>query len=169
MLGHLLSAWCLQPIATPNQATAAAAVAATSSAATAFVDPAFTIAVSVIAIVRVPATASATASATSLLLPHCCCCLCRCFFCRFQAAGKRHIAFALSLACLLASTKQLLLCLCHGCWQYKSFCITANASASGGHGTTYSHRADLLSLPWLQEKSATIGLPCCSVATSTVE
>lgn len=136
MVGHLLSAWCLQLSATTNQATAAAAaVAATSSVATAFVDPAFTIAVSVIAIVCVPATASATASATSLLLPHCCFCLCCCFFCRFQAAGKRYsfrsvtgmpvgkckTAFALSLSWLLA-IQQLLhhcQCFCLCCsWHY---------------------------------------------------
>ena len=112
MLCHLLSGWCLQLTASTNQATAA--VAATASAASAFVDPAFTIAVSVTATVCVPA--SATASARLLLLPHCC-------FAPVAAPSvtftllANAIASPLSLACLLADAKQLLLCHCHGCWQ----------------------------------------------------
>ena len=164
MLCHLLSGWCLQLTASTNQATAA--VAATASAASAFVDPAFTIAVSVTPTVCVPA--SATASARLLLLPHCCFCPCCGSFCHFHTAGKCNsfpsvtgmpagrceTAFAVSLSWLLANATA---------FASLSMPLLPCVHGASTHGTINSHRAELLSLMWRDSRKYEQPLACLAV------
>lgn len=137
----------LQSIAGTYQATAVTVAVAAASAAFAFVDPALTVPVSVSATV-----APVTASATLLLLPHCCFCLCHCSFCHFHAAGKCH-SFRSVTGMPAGKRKTAFACHCHCCWQMQQLlhhcqCLCLWCSWQTAHGTTYSHRAELLSLSW---------------------